>query len=249
MSPAPLVFGGSHSLIVQSYRPRELLSGSVNADGYGVVWYRNQRPVRTRSVRPIWQDADLERLLRSVESGLSVAALRNVTPGIPSDLSGVPPLVRDRWTFVLNGALQDFRGAFMRPLHQRLPDDLYGALEGVSDTETLFALALASLRRGARPAQAIADVTGAVVELARQLDKGAQLNLVVSDGERLAASRGSTVEATNSLYRVSGAPIAPGGTVLASEPLDDDPAWEPLDAHTVVELGPSGDATVAALPR
>ena len=33
-----LVFGGTHSLLEQSYDPRELLHGHVNADGYGVVW-------------------------------------------------------------------------------------------------------------------------------------------------------------------------------------------------------------------
>ena len=32
-----LVFGGTHSLLEQSYVPRELLHGHVNADGYGVV--------------------------------------------------------------------------------------------------------------------------------------------------------------------------------------------------------------------
>ncbi|BDA75403.1 hypothetical protein CAL7716_095690 [Calothrix sp. PCC 7716] len=28
-----------HSLIVQSYKPREMLQGTVNADGYGIGWY------------------------------------------------------------------------------------------------------------------------------------------------------------------------------------------------------------------
>ena len=49
-----LVFGGTHSLLEQSYVPRELLHGHVNADGYGVVWYRNSTPVRTGGARPIF---------------------------------------------------------------------------------------------------------------------------------------------------------------------------------------------------
>ena len=28
-----------HSLIVQSYKPREMISGTVNADGFGIGWY------------------------------------------------------------------------------------------------------------------------------------------------------------------------------------------------------------------
>ena len=33
LSPARLVFDGSHSLYEQSWAPRELLSGTLNADG------------------------------------------------------------------------------------------------------------------------------------------------------------------------------------------------------------------------
>src|SRR5690606_29322316 len=88
VAASTLVFGGSHPLFRQSWAPRELLSGSVNADGYGVVWYaeaprvtggnersaspaaaagdadrnarsdRSLRPARIAETRPIWRDEE-----------------------------------------------------------------------------------------------------------------------------------------------------------------------------------------------
>src|SRR6056297_3778158 len=161
-APVPastLIFGGDHSLFVQSWRPQELLSGSVNADGYGVVWYGDGdagapapgsgadlgRSGRIAGDGLIWADeADLRRSLPLLRSRCVVAALRNGTPGIPLGPSGRLPMVDGGWTFVLNGFVSDFRTRHMRALRAGLPDELYARLLGSSDSETLFLLALAA---------------------------------------------------------------------------------------------------------
>ena len=153
-----LVLGGSHSLYEQSYAPRELIHGSVNADGYGVVWYQGLRPVRVGGCRPIWQDGDLRRVLESSASSMMLAAVRNATPGIVVDESGNPPLRHGRWTFILNGFVEDFRPRYMRTLRRGLPDDLYGHLRGSSDSETLFLLAVSAVEDGASLPEALACV-------------------------------------------------------------------------------------------
>jgi len=33
------VLEGEHCVLVQSYAPREMISGVVNSDGFGVGWY------------------------------------------------------------------------------------------------------------------------------------------------------------------------------------------------------------------
>ena len=114
-----LVFGGPHSLLEQSYVPRELLYGHVNADGYGVVWYRGATPIRIGSARPIWQDEDLRALLEGVSSSTILAAVRNATPGIPIE-GGNQPLLHGRWSFVLNGFVENFRPSHMRTLRSHL---------------------------------------------------------------------------------------------------------------------------------
>lgn len=230
-----LVFGGSHSLYEQSHAPRELMHGSVNADGYGVVWYRDLRPVRVGGCRPIWQDGDLRRVLESSASPMMLAAVRNATPGIAVDESGNPPLTHGRWTFILNGFVEDFRARSMRTLRRRLPDDLYGHLRGSSDSETLFLLAVSAVEGGASLPEALECVRDEVVGVL-DADQEAQLTMVLADGEDLAALRTSSVDVTNSLYVASGHPLAPRGTLLASEPLDGDASWRPVDAHQGVEL-------------
>jgi glutamine amidotransferase len=238
ISPAHLVFAGEHSLYEQSWSPRELLSGSVNADGYGMVWYARGRPARIAEARPIWYDGDLAQTLAAIESTCVVAALRNATPGLPVERSGVSPLVLERWTFVLNGFVPEFRQRHMRALRSRLPDELYAELRGVSDSETLFLLAVAALRAGASLVEALEVTVQAVREHVGKAE--AQLNMVLTDGERIAAIRTSTVLLTNSLYVAKRPPFAPVGVVLASEPPETGAVWEPVDGHSWIEIAPDG---------
>ncbi len=230
-----LVFGGSHSLYEQSYAPRELLSGTVNADGYGVAWYRGVRPVRAGSTRPVWQDGDLRGLLEATTSRVILAAVRNATAGIPVDESGNAPLVHERWSFVLNGCVDDFRASYMRRLRAALPDELYGCLRGSSDTETLFLLAVSAVRDGASLVEALEETRGHVLGALRTGHE-AQLTMVLADGEGLAALRAASVEPMNSLYAASGHPLAPDGTLIASEPLDRHPSWSPVSCDEGVVL-------------
>lgn len=243
--PAPLVFGGAHSLHRQSWAPRELLSGSVNADGYGVVWYADGLPRRLAEARPIWHDPDLESVLAALSSRCVVAALRNATPGLATDRAGLLPLTHGRWSFVLNGFVPHFRERHMRALRASLPDHLYAALSGSSDAETLFLLAVAAIENGATPVEALCAAAGAVS--ARVGNDEAQLAMLLTEGTTISVVLTSTVGRANSLYLCRGPAEAPGGTVLASEPLDGGgPAWERVPAHSAVVLHP--DASVELRP-
>jgi gamma-glutamyl hercynylcysteine S-oxide hydrolase len=244
-SPSDLVFGGDHSLYEQSWAPAELISGSVNADGYGIAWYAHGRPARIAEARPIWYDDGLRDTLAAVESGVVIAALRNGTPGIPVDRSGLLPLVYGAWSFVLNGYVPDFRSSHMRTMRSALPDDLYAELRGASDSETLFFLALAELRGGATLVEALTAVTLRVRE--RVGTEEAQLNMVITDGASMGAVRTSTVRRTNSLYAAEGPPLARGGVVLASEPPEASEAWVPVEPHTSLAVTVDGSITTERL--
>ena len=237
-APAPveaLVFGGTHPLHEQSYLPRELTHGNVNADGYGVVWYRESTPVRVASDRPIWQDGNLRTLLEGTRSSTILAAVRNATPGVPV-CSGTLPLIHDPWSFILNGFVEDFRPSYMRELRSSLPDDLYGELEGSSDSETLFLLAVAAVRRGASMLEALREVRTLVLEALDCERHEAQLTMVLADCERVALLNTASGDATNSLYTAAAHPLTPEGTLVASEQLDDHPSWESVRSHDGVYL-------------
>ena len=68
----------------------------------------------------------------------------------------------------------------------------------------------------------------------------AQLNMVLSDGTRIAALRSGTVLMTDSLYVAKRPPFAPDGVVLASEAPESGAAWEAVDGHSWLEIEPDG---------
>ena len=54
-----IVSGPRHSLLLQSYSPREMQGGTVNADGYGAALCRSQpAPPRNQTVLRVWTQRD-----------------------------------------------------------------------------------------------------------------------------------------------------------------------------------------------
>jgi glutamine amidotransferase len=72
--PAP-----AHSLVVQSYAPKEMTAGLLNADGFGVAWYgsADPLPLAYRSLLPIWSDLHLPHLERYVVSAIYRMVVRS----------------------------------------------------------------------------------------------------------------------------------------------------------------------------
>jgi glutamine amidotransferase len=194
---------------------------------------------------PPWYDPDLPGLLASARAPVAVAALRNATPGLPVDRSGLLPLVQGRWSFVLNGWVPDFRARHARALRTGLPDELYAALGGPSDAETLFLLAVATIEHdGATPLEALEGVARSVSE---RLDTGEQapLTMVLASAEGVwALNAVAGGGPCNSLWVARAPTMAPDGVLLASEALDEDPAWERVPPHARVELGHDGSVRV-----
>jgi glutamine amidotransferase len=72
-----LVRGGEHSLYEQSYRPREMITGTVNVDGFGVGWYVPEvdpTPVRFVSAAPMWADPNFDALGAKYSASCALAA-------------------------------------------------------------------------------------------------------------------------------------------------------------------------------
>jgi glutamine amidotransferase len=246
--PAPLsriVLDPEHSLLVQSYAPREMLSGVVNADGFGCGWYApevDDEPAVYRSDRPIWSDRSFASIAPKVLSPAILAAVRSATPGLPAEESGVPPFASGPHLFAHNGAIKDFRHTAMRPLRDLLSDGSYADLLGTTDSETVFALLLDQLHE-TRAAAGATDSLGAVTaetvkrvaEVCEKLGVPANLTVGVTDGEALAFVRYATEGPGNSLYVLEDGAAFPGAIVVASERLDDDAAWRPVpDRHLLI---------------
>ncbi len=240
-----LVLEPAHSLLVQSYAPKEMLSGVVNADGFGCGWYAPEvdgEPAVYRSNAPMWADRSFASIAPKIRSRTVLAAVRSATSGLPAEESGVPPFASGPYLFAHNGAIKNFRQSVLRPLRDLLSDESYSGLLGITDSETIFALLLDHLR-GSRTevgdaaalAGAVAATLGKVSATCEDLGVTATLNIGVTDGEAMVFSRYSTQGPGNSLYILEGARSYPGAVVIASERFDDDPAWRPVpDGHLLV---------------
>jgi gamma-glutamyl hercynylcysteine S-oxide hydrolase len=245
-----VVLEGEHSLLVQSYAPQEMMSGVVNADGFGVGWYvpEDDEPAVYRSNRTLWSDRSFAGIAPRVRGSTVFAAVRSATPGLPVEESGVPPFSSGPFMFMHNGAIPDFRQKVMRTLREALSDEAYSGLLGVADSETIFAGLLDLLRRDpADLAGAVRETIRHVTEVCNGLGVEATLNLSVTDGTAMAFTRYSTHGPGSSLYVLEDAGMFPGAVVVASERLDKDPAWRQVPDRHLLSVRRGSGATLGPL--
>jgi glutamine amidotransferase len=211
-----------HSLYRQSWAPRRQRYGTVNADGFGVGWYAEGDPVpaRYRRAGPIWADQSFADLARVVRSGAVLAAVRDATLAGADAEAAAAPYAAGPWLFSHNGAVRGWPGS-LAPLVTGVPAADVLAMEARNDSAFVWALVLARLRAGDDEGQALADTVLEVAEAA----PGSRLNLLLTSGESITATTWG-----DTLWYL----IRPRGTVVASEPYDDDPHWQEVPDRTLL---------------
>ncbi|MBD1920286.1 ergothioneine biosynthesis protein EgtC [Microcoleus sp. FACHB-831] len=244
-----LLFKPEHSLIVQSYEPREMTSGVVNADGYGIGWYHSTRetdPFVYKNLLPIWGDVNLPALSRYIESGCITANIRSATTGQSVDLSNCQPFSRKSLLFTHNGAIKNFRQSLYRPIRNLLSDEAYQAIDGSTDSEHLFAMMINELVANPNISleKALYTTLTTLAELAKTHQVEVSANIIVSDGDRMVASRFAQGVATPSLYWLRDDPLFPEAVVIASEPLFTS-NWNKLPERSIISVGEDLDVQIA----
>jgi gamma-glutamyl hercynylcysteine S-oxide hydrolase len=212
-----LLLDPPHGLLVQSYAPRRQAHGRMNADGWGVGFYAPARPepARWRSSRPLWSDASFASIAPVVSSSCVLAAVRSATAGMPPDETAAAPFQHGRWLLSHNGIVDR---SVLGP---------HPAAESVCDSAQLAAhlFDFGPERAG----EFVADLG--------KRDPAARLNLVLTDGEQVLATRWNDT--------LSVLPAA-DGIAVASEPFDDDPRWADVPDHHLVAIR-AGEVTITDL--
>jgi gamma-glutamyl hercynylcysteine S-oxide hydrolase len=207
----------------------------------------DEEPAVYRSNGSLWSDRSFAGIAPKIRSRTAFAAVRSATPGLPVEESGVPPFSSGPYLFMHNGAIQDFRQVAMRSLRERLSDEAYSGLLGVTDSETIFAGLLDLLRDdSADLAGAVRETIRLVTEVCKRLGVEAALNLAVTDGKAMVFTRYSTEGPGNSLYFVEDEEPFPGAIVVASERLDGDPNWREVPDRHLLAVG-EGAASLSPL--
>lgn len=238
-----------HSLIEQSYQPKEMTSGLVNADGFGIGWYHSQRdtnPFTYKNTLPIWSDINLTNLSRYIESGCIIANVRSATAGQAVDLSNCHPFSNGNLLFTHNGFIQNFRQSLYRPICNLLRDEVYQGINGSTDSEHIFALIINELVRQPEISldKALQNSLFTLAELAQLHQTNASANIILTDGRRLVASRFSTRSPAPSLYWLRDDPTFPNAVIIASEPLFAG-NWHPVSENSIISVGEDLDIQIS----
>lgn len=228
-----LVCAPCHSLIHQSLHAEEAKTGT-NGDGFGLGWYGEKpEPGLYREIRPAWSDENLLSIARQVRSGLFFAHVRAAT-GTASTRANCHPFAHGRHMFMHNGQIGGY-GQIKRRLEALIPDDLYAARVGSTDSEALFLVALSRLRDGAGPAEAIGWALGETVALMAQAGVREPLRFAaaIADGEGVTAFRWSTDARPPTLYVCE----RPDSVIVASEPVDlNRDCWRAVPPNSAVSV-------------
>jgi len=195
-----LLYKPDHSLIDQSLHAR-LGVDTTNGDGFGVGWYgaHDEVPAVFRSIEPAWNDRNLREVASHVESPLFLAHIRAST-GTAVQQTNCHPFRYGKWLWVHNGRVRDF-SRLKRDLALAIDGSLYASIEGSTDSELLFYLAL-TFGLQDDPAGAVGRMVGFVEEVGHRhgIEHPIQMTIGTTDGNSLWAVRYSSERKSRSLY-------------------------------------------------
>jgi glutamine amidotransferase len=194
-----LLYGPENSLVVQSLHSR-LGAEETNGDGFGVGWYGDRdTPAVFHSTEPAWNDRNLRELAGHITSPLVFAHIRAST-GSPVQQTNCHPFRHGRWLWMHNGLVREFRRV-RRDLMLAVDPTLYPEIEGTTDSEVLFHMAL-TFGLEDDPARAVARTIGLVESVGRRhgVEHPFQGTLATTDGERLWTFRYSSEGRSRSLF-------------------------------------------------
>lgn len=194
-----LLFRPAHSLINQSLRSR-LGEETTNGDGFGIGWFGESRlPVVYKSVLPAWNDPNLREISREIRTRMLFAHVRAST-GASVQRSNCHPFRHGRWLWMHNGAIADYP-RLKRDVMLAVDPSLYPEIEGTTDSEALFYLAL-TFGLMEDPPGAVARTIGLVEDLGRRrgVPDPLQMTVATSEGESIWVFRYSSLGRTRSLF-------------------------------------------------
>ncbi|WP_231496575.1 class II glutamine amidotransferase [Rhodococcus sp. UNC363MFTsu5.1] len=194
-----LLFRPEHSLIDQSLHSR-LGATTTNGDGFGIGWYgEGAEPAVFKSIEPAWNDSNLREIAGQLRTPLFFAHVRAST-GTAVQRSNCHPFRHGRWLWMHNGALRGFHET-RRDLVTAIDPALFPDLEGSTDSETLFFLAL-TFGLTEDPFDAVARAVGLVEDVGRAhgVDHPVQMTVATTDGESTWIFRYSTEGQSRSLF-------------------------------------------------
>jgi predicted glutamine amidotransferase len=197
-----LLFRPQHSIIDQSLHAQLGAGVTTNGDGFGIGWYgsgNGATPVVFKSTHPAWNDENLREMATVIRTPLLFAHVR-ASSGTPVQRSNCHPFRYGKWLWMHNGSLAGFHEV-KHDLLTAVDASLFPDIEGSTDTEALFYLAL-TFGLADDPPAAVARAVGFVEDVGRRhgVEYPVHMTVATTDGESIWVFRYSSEKATSSLY-------------------------------------------------
>jgi glutamine amidotransferase len=258
-----LLYRPEHSLIDQSLHS-QLGAETTNGDGFGFGWYSvGKTPGVFRSVEPAWNDRNLRDIAEHIVSPLVFAHIRAST-GTAVQQTNCHPFRYGRWLWMHNGAIREF-AEIKRELVLAVDPSLYRSIEGSTDSEAFFYLAL-TLGLEDDPPGAVAAAVGLIEEIDRKhgVEHPIQMTVATTDGESIWAFRYSSERDSRSLFYSTDIPtvrelhpdlevlqlISDESRLVVSEPLRDlTGVWNAVPESSYGVVQPGDDELHAFKPK
>ena len=194
-----LLLKPAHSLIDQSLHSK-LGATTTNGDGFGLGWYgAEETPGIFHSTDPAWNNHNLRELAQHLTSRLVFAHIRAST-GTAVQRTNCHPFRYGRWLWMHNGAIREFRSV-KRDLAFAVDPSLYPLIEGSTDTELFFYLAL-SLGLQDDPPSAVERAVGLIEATghAHGVKHPIIMTVATTDGNTLWSFRYSSERNSRSIF-------------------------------------------------
>jgi predicted glutamine amidotransferase len=252
------------SLIDQSLHARQGAT-TTNGDGFGVGWYEEgaETPRLYRSTHPAWNDRNLRELAAGISSPLFFSHIRAST-GTAIQETNTHPFRYGRWLWMHNGLIREFPQV-KRELVLAVDGSLFTSIEGTTDSEVMFYLAL-TFGLESDPVAAVERTVGLVEAVGHRhgIEHPIQMTVATTDGQTTWAFRYSSEGDSRSLYfstRMDSlkalypeseelAGLSDETRVVVSEPLGDLPGvWNEVPESQVGIVQPGTDELRPFTPR
>jgi predicted glutamine amidotransferase len=258
-----LLYKPTNSLVIQSKHSR-MGAETTNGDGFGVGWYGAlPEPGVFHSTEPAWNDRNLHELSAHAKSGRVFAHIRAST-GPAVQQTNCHPFRRGRWLMMHNGFIGGLPRV-RRDLALAVDPSLFPEIEGTTDTELLFHLALTHGLQDDPPA-AMARAVGLVEEIGhrRGVQYPIQMTVATTDGDTTWAFRYSSKGQSRSLFHSTDVSalrelypdnpllheVSDDARLIVSEPLGDlQGAWNEVPESTCVVVHGGGEELQPFTPK
>ena len=248
-----LLYKPEHSLIDQSLHSK-LGAETTNGDGFGIGWYGEEdTPGVYHSIEPAWNDRNLQDLSAHIRSPIVFAHIRAAIGSVVQE-TNCHPFRHGKWLLMHNGFIGDFQKV-KRDLVLAVDPSLYPSIEGSSDTEVFFYLALTFGLEDDPPA-AVESAVGLIEQVGAEhgVAEPIQMTVATANGTNVWVFRYSSVHKSRSLFFSTNVPslrelhpeleiletLSDESRLIVSEPIRDLPGvWNevPESSYGIVQPG------------